>query len=228
MQGLLKAWRILLISAFERHPLALASFIGTMVRPLLVSKWPNPRTGGRKEVWIDVLEDPGQRLAYMRSRASSDLRDIVLYERDEHGVVRRELEVDYVPWPYSLADIPAKFHSEFQGKAPTVTEYTYEENFITDSQLQIKKRGSDIEVSEEKDCDVRQIISGSIVTDAVPKSHFDRVDKVKHYFPSERDALVTVIVSKGATPVEVYVDFSKNYRNAIAGVSAHTAPRPPS
>ena len=169
---------------------------------------------GRKEVWIDVLEDPqGQRLAYMRSRASNDLRDIVLYERDEHGVVRRELEVDHVPWPYSLADIPTKFHSEFQGKAPTVTEYTYEENVFTDSQLQIKKRGSDIEVSEEKNGDVRQII----------ESRYDGVNQVKHYFPSERDALVTVIVSKAQPQVEVHVDFSKNYRNAIARVSDRTA-----
>jgi hypothetical protein len=74
----------------------------------------------------DVLEDPeGQPLAYMRSRPINDSRDVVLYERDEQGVVRREFEVVGVPWPHSLADIPTKFHSEF--RLARVTEYTYEE-----------------------------------------------------------------------------------------------------
>lgn len=154
---------------------------------------------GRKEVWIDaLLDEKGRTLAYIRNRRFNELKDVVLYERDSHGLIRKQFERDYVNWPYSLEDVPTRFHMEFPTGEPSITEYGYLE--VDPPELKRIKRGSNIKEIMQHNGFPRQIL----------ETDYDGLKSVSHYFTNEADAAVTVIIRRGIPPVEVQIDLTKN------------------
>lgn len=160
---------------------------------------------GAKEVWIDaLLDEKGRTQAYIRSRRFNDLKDVVLFERDSTGILRRQFERSHVKWPYSVEDVPTKFHSEFPTGEPSTTEYDYFEvtppNPKFPPELQRIKRGSNIKEIEQHNGSPRQIV----------ETDYDGLKSATHYFANEDDAAVTVIIRRGMPPVEVQIDLAKN------------------
>lgn len=173
---------------------------------------------GIKEVWIDVLlDDAGRTIAYIRNRRFNDLKDVALYERDSDGVLRKTFERSGVRWPHSLADVPAKFHSEFPPGEPSVAEYSYFEvtppNPKFPPELQRIKRGSNIKEFAQHGGSPRQIF----------EFDYDGFRQATHYFPNEDAALVTVMVRRGAPPIEVQIDLTRSHEEAVRSFMDVTA-----
>ena len=164
---------------------------------------------GAKEIWIDTLLDKnGRAAAYIRNRCFNDLKDVVLYERDSDGILRKQFERNFVKWPYSIEDVPTKFHAEFPSGDSTTTKYEYLEvtpaNPKLPPELYRIERGSNEKEIKQHDGSPCQIIE----TDS------DGLKSATHYFPNEQDAAVTVIIRRGIPPVEVQIDLTKNLRAA--------------
>jgi len=173
---------------------------------------------GVKDVWVDALiDDGGVMLGYIRSRRHNSTKDVVLYEYDSAGILRKEYSCEGTPWPYGIEDIPSKFHAFVQTGLCTIFEYDYFEGdegyfrgFPQTASVPLLKavkssRGK--KIYEHSDNCVSQIF----------EEDFEGLRQATHFFPNQDNAVITVMIRRGRPSVEVHVDLTKDHGAAISG-----------
>lgn len=170
---------------------------------------------GKKEVWADVLQDDkGRPLAYLRYRECNNLRDIGLYEYDDLGRLAKSYEAGYLDWPYTLSDIPGRFHQCIPNdKCRTINyEYPASSSGKTLSQAIRATQGNVIQNFLYQENSIRQI----------SELESGNVNSVTHYIPSEHSPALSIVVGHGAEPITIHINLTIDHVKELQNMRNQT------